>query len=62
MSSFKSKMFNFLIRTAHLMGGQVKQEIFDMNASIKVSGIGVKKELSDMLKLKILLENVIGKN
>lgn len=34
MSSFKSKMFNFMIRNGHLFRGQLKKEVFDFNTSI----------------------------
>ncbi len=34
MTSFKSKMFNFLIRNSHLLRGQLKKEKFDNNTSI----------------------------
>ncbi|PKP36947.1 MAG: alpha/beta hydrolase, partial [Bacteroidetes bacterium HGW-Bacteroidetes-15] len=34
MTSFKSKIFNFLIRNGHLFRGQLRKEVFDMNTSI----------------------------
>ena len=34
MTSFKSKMFNFLIRNRHLFQGKLKKEVFDFNTSI----------------------------
>jgi epsilon-lactone hydrolase len=34
MTSFKSKIFNFLIRNAHLLRGQIKKERFDFKTSI----------------------------
>lgn len=34
MASFKSKMFNFMIRNGHLTRGKLKKEVFDMNTSI----------------------------
>jgi len=34
MASFKSKMFNFLIRNRHLFQGKLKKEVFDFNTSI----------------------------
>lgn len=34
MSSFKSKMFNFMIRNGHLFRGKLKKEVFDFNTSI----------------------------
>jgi len=34
MTSFKSKMFNFLIRNGHLLRGKLKKEEFDLNTSI----------------------------
>jgi acetyl esterase/lipase len=35
MTSFKSKIFNFLIRNRHLFQGKLRQEIFDFNTSIE---------------------------
>jgi len=35
MSSFKSKMINFLIRNNHLFRGKLKKEVFDFNTSIQ---------------------------
>ena len=32
--SFKSKMFNFLIRNGHIFQGKLKKEVFDFNTSI----------------------------
>ncbi len=34
MSSFKSLIFNFLIRKSHLFQGKLKKEVFDFNTSI----------------------------
>lgn len=34
MASFKSKMFNFLMRHRHLLHGKLKKETFDFNTSI----------------------------
>jgi len=34
MTSFKSRMFFFLMRNAHLLRGKMKKETFDMNTSI----------------------------
>jgi epsilon-lactone hydrolase len=34
MTSFKSKMFNFLMRNGHLFQGKLKKEVFDSNTSI----------------------------
>ncbi|KMQ50593.1 6-hexanolactone hydrolase [Chitinispirillum alkaliphilum] len=34
MASFKSKLFNFLIRNGHIFQGKIKKEIFDLNTSI----------------------------
>ncbi len=34
MSSFRSKMFNFLMRNRHLFRGRLKKEVFDENTSI----------------------------
>jgi acetyl esterase/lipase len=34
MTSFKSKMFNFMLRNRHLMQGKLKKEVFDFNTSI----------------------------
>ena len=34
MTSFKSKMFNFMIRNGHILRGQLRKEVFDMNTSI----------------------------
>ena len=34
MTSFKSKMFNFLLRNRHLFQGKFKKEVFDFNSSI----------------------------
>lgn len=34
MTSFKSKIFNFLIRNRHLFRGKMKKETFDFNTSI----------------------------
>ncbi|HRI46514.1 MAG TPA: alpha/beta hydrolase [Ignavibacteriaceae bacterium] len=34
MRSFKSKIFNFMIRNGHLFRGQLKKEVFDFNTSI----------------------------
>ena len=36
MTSFKSKMFNFMIRNGHLFRGQLRKETFDMNTSIEM--------------------------
>ena len=35
MTSFKSKMVNFLIRNRHLFQGKLRRETFDLNTSIK---------------------------
>jgi len=35
MPSFKSKIFNFLMRNRHLFQGKLKKEVFDFNTSIK---------------------------
>lgn len=35
MASFRSKMFNFLLRNRHLLQGKLKQEAFDFNSSIE---------------------------
>jgi epsilon-lactone hydrolase len=35
MTSFRSKMFNFLLRNRHLLQGRLKQEVFDFNSSIE---------------------------
>ena len=34
MTSFKSRMFNFVLRNRHLMQGKLKKEVFDFNTSI----------------------------
>jgi acetyl esterase/lipase len=34
MTSFKSRMFNFLLRNRHLMQGKIRKEAFDFNTSI----------------------------
>lgn len=34
MTSFKSKMFNFLMRNGHLFQGKLKKEVFNSNTSI----------------------------
>lgn len=34
MTSFKSKMFNFLLRNRHLFQGKLKKEVFDFDSSI----------------------------
>jgi|WetSurSiteA1Bulk_404760.scaffolds.fasta_scaffold01271_2 epsilon-lactone hydrolase len=34
MTSFKSKIFNFLMRNGHLFKGKLKKEVFDSNTSI----------------------------
>jgi epsilon-lactone hydrolase len=34
MASFKSKIFNFLIRNRHLFQGRLTKEVYDMNSSI----------------------------
>jgi epsilon-lactone hydrolase len=34
MTSFKSRVFNFMIRNGHLFRGQRKKEVFDLNTSI----------------------------
>ncbi len=34
MTSFKSKIFNFLLRNRHLLQGKLKKEAFDFNSSI----------------------------
>jgi epsilon-lactone hydrolase len=34
MTSFKSRMINFMIRNGHLFRGQLKKEVFDLNTSI----------------------------
>jgi acetyl esterase/lipase len=36
MTSFKSRMFNFMIRNGHLLRGQLRKEVFDMNTSIEM--------------------------
>lgn len=36
MTSFKSRMFNFMIRNGHLFRGQLRKEVFDMNTSIEM--------------------------
>jgi epsilon-lactone hydrolase len=35
MTSFKSKIFNFLMRNGHLFQGKLKKEVFDSNTSIE---------------------------
>lgn len=35
MTSFKSKMFNFLMRNGHVFRGKLKKEVFDFNTSIE---------------------------
>ncbi len=35
MTSFKSKMINFLLRNRNLLNGKFKKEVFDMNTSIQ---------------------------
>ncbi|MBN2819502.1 MAG: alpha/beta hydrolase [Bacteroidales bacterium] len=35
MTSFKSKMFNFLMRNGHIFQGKFKKDVFDSNTSIK---------------------------
>ncbi len=35
MTSFKSKMINFLIRNNHVFRGKIKKEVFDFNTSIQ---------------------------
>jgi epsilon-lactone hydrolase len=34
MTSFKSKMVNFLLRNRHLFQGKLRKEVFDFNSSI----------------------------
>ncbi|MDO8896110.1 MAG: alpha/beta hydrolase [Bacteroidales bacterium] len=34
MTSFKSRIFNFIIRNGHILRGQLHKEVFDMNTSI----------------------------
>lgn len=34
MTSFKSKMFNFVLRNRHLLQGKLRKETFDYNTSI----------------------------
>lgn len=34
MTSFKAKMFNFMIRNRHLLEGKLKKEVYDSNTSI----------------------------
>jgi len=34
MSSFKSRMFNFMLRNRHLFQGKLKKEVYDFNTSI----------------------------
>ena len=36
MTSFKSRMFNLMIRNGHLFRGQLRKEVFDMNTSIEM--------------------------
>jgi epsilon-lactone hydrolase len=35
MTSFKSRMFNFLLRNRHLLQGKLKKEVYDFNTSIE---------------------------
>jgi len=35
MTSFKSKMINFLIRNNHILRGKMNKEVFDFNTSIQ---------------------------
>jgi len=71
MTSFKSRMFNFLIRNRHLFQGKFKKEVFDFNTSIagfrelcengatkyaKVpKGITIKEQLIEGLKSEWLI-------
>jgi acetyl esterase/lipase len=36
MTSFKSAIFNFMLRNGHIFRGQLRKEVFDMNTSIEM--------------------------
>ncbi len=71
MTSFKGKMFNFLLRNRHLLQGKRKKEVFDFNTSIAAfrdqcekgadkyakipEGISVKEQLIDGIKSEFLI-------
>jgi len=71
MASFKSKIFNFLIRNRHLFQGKLKKEAFDFNSSITdfrelcekgatrfaklPKGITIKEQLIDGIKSEWLI-------
>jgi len=76
MTSFKSRMINFLMRNAHLLRGQLKKETFDLNTSIVMfrnrcekganryakipQGITIKKEHIEGMKAEWLIPNGAG--
>ena len=35
MTSFKSRIFNFMVRNGYLFQGRLKKEVFDFNTSIE---------------------------
>lgn len=71
MASFKSKLFNFLLRRRHLFQGKLKKEVFDFDTSIAAfreqcergaarlaklpEGIKIKAELVDGIKTEWLI-------
>jgi acetyl esterase/lipase len=71
MTSFKSRMFFFLMRNAHVLRGKMKKETFDMNTSIELfretcekgaaryakmpEGIQIKQEIIDGIKAEWLI-------
>jgi acetyl esterase/lipase len=71
MTSFKSRMFNLMIRNSYLFRGRLKKETFDMNTSIKLfrencekgaaryakipEGIQVKKQTIEGIKSEWLI-------
>jgi epsilon-lactone hydrolase len=66
MPSFKSKMFNFLMRNRHLLQGKLKREVFDFNTSIEDFRAQCEKGASKYAKIpdgiKIKEENINGIN
>jgi monoterpene epsilon-lactone hydrolase len=66
MPSFKSKMFNFLMRNRHLFHGKFKREVFDFNTSVKDFREQCEKGASKYTKipegLKIKEQNINGIN
>lgn len=51
MSSFKSKMFSFLLRNRHLMKGKLKKPVIDFNSSIEEMRDDISRSAAKMAKL-----------